>query len=207
MIGPQIIYGLRHARTALDVTHRSDGQIDLPLSDEGRRELVAVLVEKLQGVPITAIYAAPLRRTQETAHIVKSGLPSDPPIITLPDLETWKMGQVAGREKESNKPVVKYLIKHPSVVPLGGESYDQFTGRFDPAMRRQMADVAAGKIKGPILDVFSGSNCRRLSQKLFGDREILNVDEAGLFMLHPSGDGKWSGMVIEGHSGTNGEAS
>lgn len=205
-MGAQVIYGLRHARTALDVTHRSDGWIDLPLSDEGRQNLVAVLSNQLKAIPITMIFAPDLRRTQETAHIVRSGMPSNPAIVTQNEIKTWNLGALAGDQKKPNKPVVKYLVNHPNVIPLGGESYGDFKSRFDGFMKQQMRDVESGKIQGPILDVFSGSNCRRLSEKLLGDRDILNVDESGLFMLYPSGDGKWSGMVIEGH-GANDEAS
>ncbi len=207
MIAPKVIYGLRHARTALDATHRSDGWIDLPLSDEGRQELVAVLSDELKGLPITKIYTPDLRRTMETAHIVKSGLPSDPDVIPATEMKTWNLGALAGDRKKPNKPVVKYLINHSASIPLGGESYGQFTERFDGFMQKQMADVESGKVKGPILDIFSGSNCRRLSDKLLGDRDILNVDESGLFMLFPSGDGKWSGMVISGGAKSNDEAS
>lgn len=206
MAGPQVIYGLRHARTALDVTHRSDGWIDLPLSDEGRQNLVSVLADNLKAIQITMIFAPDLRRTQETAHIIRSGMPSNPAIVTENATKTWNLGALAGEQKKPNKPVVKHLIKHPNIIPLGGESYGQFKNRFDSFMGKQMADVESGKITGPILDIFSGSNCRRLSEKLLGDREVLNVDESGLFMLYPSGDGKWSGIVISGHA-ANDEAS
>lgn len=207
MAAPKVIYGLRHARTALDVMHRSDGWIDLPLSDEGRQQLVAVLDEYLKAIPITSIYAPDLRRTAETAHILKSGLPSNPDVESANEIKTWNLGALAGGQKKPNKPIVKYLLNNPNITPLGGESSGAFKQRFDSYMDKQMADVESGKIKGPILDVFSGSNCRRLSERLLGDRDILNVDEAGLFMLYPAGDGKWSGIIIDGGAEENDEES
>ena len=65
-----IVYLLRHGRTAMDVLKRSDGWLDLPLSDKGRMGLIEAQ-QYLKLEPLLAIYAPPLRRAQETAHILR----------------------------------------------------------------------------------------------------------------------------------------
>lgn len=206
MIGPKVIYLMRHGATALDDSHRSDSWIDLPLSDEGRNEVVGTMAEHLKGVPIQCIYTSDLKRAEETAHILKSGLTSDPDIEVKPAMRTWNLGDLAGDIKGGNKPMVVSLISHPNREAPNGESYNQFKERFDPFMEKQMKDVSSGREPGPILQVLSGSNMRRMSEKLFDNRTILDVTESGLVMIYPT-DGEWSAMVICGHKDDDDEAS
>ena len=105
----------------MDFVKRSDGWLDLPLSDEGRLGLIAAQ-QHLKLVPITTIYAPSLKRTQETAEIMKSGILSDPKIVTTDDAITWNLGILAGMSKVYSHPQVLELIEHPSRRPVGGES-------------------------------------------------------------------------------------
>lgn len=188
------IYVIRHGRTALDDTHRADGWLDLPLSDEGRQQIVQVLADYLRDVPITCIYCAPLKRTEETAHILQA-IPSHPEIEVAPEAMTWHLGDVAGSPKKANKAIVKYLLMHRGKKAPNGESYDDFTDRFDPWVDKMKEDAEK---EGPILLVLSGSNCRRISECLFDNREMLDMDEAGLFVMKPTATG-WTAQVIVGH--------
>ena len=38
----KVLYIARHGKTALDPTHRSDGWLDLPLTDDGRVRLITM---------------------------------------------------------------------------------------------------------------------------------------------------------------------
>lgn len=192
----QRIFCMRHGQTALDDLHRSDGWLDLPLDDEGRKNVVVTLAENLKKIPITRIYTASLKRTKETAEILKSGLPSDPNIEVCDALKTWNLGSMAGDPKKPNKKVVKELLSSPTKEAPDGESYNDFTERFDPFMERLQRK---SKKDGPFLVILSGSNCRRLGEKLLGDRENLDIDESGLFVLQPNSSGKWTAKVIKGH--------
>src|ERR1700690_561347 len=187
------IFCIRHGQTALDALHRSDGWLDLPLNDEGRQNVVIALAEYLKGVPITCIYTSSLRRTDETATIIKSGLSSDPKIEKVPEIKTWNLGDLAGDPKKPNKKVVKDLLNNPDKAAPEGESYNEFKGRFEPWVKKMQKEV---KEDGPFLFVLSGSNCRHLSEMILHDRNALDIDEAGLFILYPDEDGKWNAEVI-----------
>src|SRR5512141_193497 len=50
------------------------GQIDISLSDEGRRE-AALLAERLEGTAFDRIISSPMTRAMETAEIVARGRP------------------------------------------------------------------------------------------------------------------------------------
>lgn len=197
------VYVMRHGQTALDPMHRSDGWLDLPLSDKGRQSVVTTLSEHLSTVPITRIHCSDLKRTEETSEILKSGMNSDPSVKTFPEAKTWDLGSLSGNPKKPNKPVVVDLLENPDKEAPDGESYNGFTGRFDKWFKKQLKDA---KTKGPILLVLSGSNCRRIGEMLVDDRDATDVNEAGLFVLQPEGS-KWSVEVICGKSESNEEAS
>lgn len=190
-----MIYCMRHGQTALDDLHRSDGWLDLPLDDEGRKNVVIVFDENLKDVPIKRIYASPLRRVKETAEIIKSGLTNEPSIEVLPGLKTWNLGKLAGSRKKPNKKFVKHLMENPHVSAPGGESRQEFRDRFDEEFDKIKE---AAPTKGPFLVILSGSCCRHLSEQLFEDRNVLDIDESGLFVMYKKSDGKWTAKEIVG---------
>jgi len=188
------IYLMRHGRTAMDVLKRSDGWLDLPLSDKGRMGLIPAQ-QHLKLEPINAIHAAPLRRTQETAHIMASGIVKCPTTFSCPEAMTWNLGVNAGLPKEEAKPKVKELLAHPDTSPIGGESYNEFKKRF---MAWFKARVKECKAKGkPCLIVCSGSNLRLLGTVLCKNRDEFNLDEGGLVKLRQI-DGKWHAQTLIG---------
>lgn len=188
------IYVMRHGRTVLDVTHRSDGFLDFPLSDDGRMSLIDAQ-QYLKRVPLAAIYEPGLRRTAETAHIVKSGTLTDPPVHTVPEAKTWNLGLLAGTQKRYGRPEVQKLISQPDQPAPGGESFNDFQGRFLPWFQGIAKQVLkSGK---PVLIVCSGSNLRCLGQALEGDADAFDLDEGGLAELDYIG-GRWHSEVLYG---------
>jgi len=192
----EMIYVCRHGATALDDLKRSDGWLDLPLSSEGNQGVVETL-DYLKHVPITCIYAAPLMRTQETAHILQTGIATHPEIETVDEALTWDLGTMSGDPKDPNKDKVRDLLQHPDTVPDGGESYDDFLARFDPWFEKMKED---SETEGPLLLILSGSNIRRISEQVMHDRAALNVSESGLFVLYPEPSGQWTAQVNVGDS-------
>jgi len=187
-----IIYLMRHGATPMDVLKRSDGWLDLPLSDKGRMGLIPAQ-QHLKLEPIKAVYAPPLRRTQETAHIVASGLLKNPVVFSCPEAMTWNLGVLAGIPKEEAKPKVKELLAHPDTKPIGGESYNEFKRRFMTWFKKRAKEAK----DGPILIVCSGSNLRLLGTVLFKNRDEFNLDEGGLVKLRQI-DGKWHAQTLIG---------
>lgn len=191
------IYLMRHGRTALDVDHRSDGWLDMPLSTDGQLSLMPAQ-QHLKTKPIRAIYAPDLKRTQETAHIVASGTLSKPTIHTVHAIKTWNLGVLAGTRKRYGRPEVTRLMHNPTEAPMGGESYSQFCGRFLPWCKKIAKQVReSGR---PILVVCSGSNLRCLGDALFGDPDCMDLDEGGLAALHHS-KSRWHKEVLMGGKG------
>lgn len=189
------LFIMRHGRTALDPTNRSDGWLDLPLSDDGRVRLLTAQ-QFLKDIPLTQIYAPDFLRTSESANLVASGTISRPEVVvSSDDAKTWNLGVFAGTQKKPNKPKVQYFMDHPDKVPEGGESYNHFCDRFFGWLGKVQDKVKNGG--GPILLVLSGSNIRALSTKMTGDRDTLDLDEGGLLSLVFK-EGKWDAKVLFG---------
>jgi broad specificity phosphatase PhoE len=63
------IFLVRHGATVLTAEDRFAGATNVALSDEGR-EQARLLGARLEGEPLTAVYASPLDRTMETARLI-----------------------------------------------------------------------------------------------------------------------------------------
>ncbi len=184
------IYVMRHGHTVLDVSKRSDGFLDFPLSDEGLLSVVDAQ-QYLKAVPLTKIITADLKRTKQTAELIESGTVSNPKVVTASEARTWNLGVIAGTKKRYGRPEVQRLIDNPAEAPAGGESFNEFCARFCPWFKKQTAG------DGDVLFVGSGSNLRLLGQEYVGDMDALDLDEGGLACLHNL-DGSWYCEVIMG---------
>lgn len=61
------LFAIRHGETAWSRERRFAGSRDVSLSDEGRRQCVA-LAQTLSTLPVAAVYASPLTRARESAE-------------------------------------------------------------------------------------------------------------------------------------------
>lgn len=64
------IFLIRHGETHWNLTHRFQGRIDVPLSEEGKTQARALALS-LKDEPLLAIYSSPLKRALETARSIK----------------------------------------------------------------------------------------------------------------------------------------
>jgi broad specificity phosphatase PhoE len=187
------VYLMRHGRTALDMEKRSDGWLDLPLSDEGQRQLIDSQ-QLLKHVPLATIYTPDLKRTKETAELVQSGTPGAK-IVVNDDLKTWNLGLLAGTKKRYSRPEVKQLMDNPKAAPPGGEPYGEFMARFLPEFVK-VASKAKRSGKS-ILIICSGSNLRCLGKHFLFNEDAIDLDEGGLACMYETPYG-FTGEVIHG---------
>jgi broad specificity phosphatase PhoE len=189
-----VLYVMRHGKTVLDNEKRSDGWLDYPLSDEGR---IGIMPSQqfLKQAPIDCVVTCGLRRCEETAHIMASGILNHPTKEINEDSRTWNLGTLIGSRKKPNKPVVKYFMHHPDEVPESGESMNSFRKRFMGVVKDLLKRVRRGE---NILLVCSGSGIREISRMLAGDTESFDLTESGLLMITPYGK-SLQAKVIFGH--------
>jgi len=201
-MGVGAVYLMRHGSTVLDVTRRSDGWLDMPLSDDGRLSVIPAQ-QYLKTIPLKTIVCSDLKRVKETAYIVASGTLSKPEVVPTHDGRTWNLGIIAGTKKQYGRPEVQKLIDSPDTAPMGGESFNSFCDRFLPWFNEQVESATRAD---PVLYVGSGANLRLIGETLFGDADALDLDEGGLVALHKTGE-SWNYEVVMGGEDYEGDIS
>src|SRR5919206_3408383 len=83
--GDQEVLLIRHGQSTANAGGVWQGQLDFPLSDEGRRQ-AASAGRALKGVRISGVFASPLSRAFETAEIVAREAGFSGEIVPMPDL-------------------------------------------------------------------------------------------------------------------------
>jgi len=140
----RLVYLVRHGEIRReDAQPRYVGQLDVPLSDRGRRQ-AAELGRRLRRARIDGLFSSDLSRARETAEIAGDalGLPS----VAVPELREVALGEWEGR------PVSEVARQFPTEYrargldmgryrPPGGESFEDCSARVVPALHRLLAST------------------------------------------------------------------
>jgi probable phosphoglycerate mutase len=120
------LYLARHGQSLSNAMRRFQGSQDIPLSDLGRRQAVA-LSAGLRRRPVAHVYASPLARARATAEIVvaEHGLP----LTLVDDLRELCLGEWEGRSVEEiqalpGDPYACWVRDPVAGCPPGGEQLD-----------------------------------------------------------------------------------
>ncbi|HWG89785.1 MAG TPA: histidine phosphatase family protein [Candidatus Thermoplasmatota archaeon] len=152
---------VRHAESEHNAKGIVQGSVlDGPLSDRGReqaRALARRLVADtktgrglLQGNPVTAIYASPLKRADETAHILAEALGLQ--VRHLPDMVEFNWGIISGKPlNPKSKAIMDQLFRqwaegNPDFAPPGGESATTAFTRARGALDGVLAEHKEGSV-------------------------------------------------------------
>jgi 2,3-bisphosphoglycerate-dependent phosphoglycerate mutase len=145
---------IRHGQSTWNREHRIQGQLDPPLSEEGRRQ-AALLGARLAGRKFVGFYASDLKRALETAEVIgKSvGLRPEPATslreIFLGEWEGLRTEEIAERYPQA----WSRWVEEPDwdVVP-GGEG----AAIFDARVGRALDEIVQRHQQGDVLVVTHG---------------------------------------------------
>ena len=153
------IIAIRHGETAWNVDTRIQGQLNIPLSSNGRWQAER-LANALQDEPITTIYASDLARAWETAQYV--GNATGLKVIKEEALRERGFGNFEGKtfaEIEVLLPEqsMRWRKRDPDFAPAGGESLLDLRSRVVAAVERLAAqhpgELIALVSHGGVMDV------------------------------------------------------
>jgi broad specificity phosphatase PhoE len=140
----RLVYLVRHGEIwREDDRSRYVGQLDVPLSDRGRRQ-AAELGRRLRRAGIAGLFASDLSRARETAEIAGDALGL--PCTQLPELREVSLGEWEGlpvREVARQFPG-EYRARGLDMGrfrPPGGESFEDCSARVVPAFHRILAST------------------------------------------------------------------
>jgi broad specificity phosphatase PhoE len=141
----------RHGETDWNRERRLQGHTDRPLSEEGRRQALA-LAEELEQ-PLDAVYASDLARAHETARIVAERLGLD--VVVLPELRERDFGTWEGLTDDE----IHERFPEARNGPWGdAESREEMLGRVSEALGR----IASAHPDGRVLVITHGGPVRAL---------------------------------------------
>jgi broad specificity phosphatase PhoE len=140
MPGRQELLLIRHGRSTANESGIWQGQMDFPLSEEGRSQARKV-GKALAGVRFDGIYSSPLGRAFETAEIIvrETNFPGE--VVPIEDLSERRGGILEGTthaEREARHPeLAKTFLSLPEEerwTLVGAETDAQILHRFERAI-------------------------------------------------------------------------
>jgi broad specificity phosphatase PhoE len=124
------IWLARHGETAWTISHQHTGRADIPLTERGECNAVA-LGERLRGTTFTKVYVSPLQRARRTAELAGFGSIG----ASEPDLMEWDYGQYDGlRTVEIRQQRPNWSLFRDGCP--GGESVAEVGARADRVIER-----------------------------------------------------------------------
>ncbi|MBF6613094.1 MAG: histidine phosphatase family protein [Chloroflexi bacterium] len=127
------VYLVRHGETEWNRSHRFQGQLDVPLSEVGRKQAEAVADWLArQSVNFTAIYTSDLKRASQTAQAIGDRLGITPqPARALREIHVGEWQGLSVDEVEAGYPgqINEWADRVDSFTLPGGESIPQVQER------------------------------------------------------------------------------
>jgi probable phosphoglycerate mutase len=163
---------IRAGETEYDQQGRIQGTLDIPLSEDGRRQAEA-LIEPLRSQPLVAIYSSPSESAQQTAEILGAAL--DRKVKTIDKLENlnhglWQ-GMLVTDVKTKQPRVYRQWQEQPETVcPPQGESVNAAEERIQTAIAKLMKKhKSEGLIAIVLPEPLATVLCHLLRQDELGD--------------------------------------
>ena len=173
---------LRHGQSTANASGVWQGQLDFPLSDEGRLQAAAA-GRALIGTRISDVYSSPLSRAFETAEIVARETGFHGEVVALPDLAERHGGILEGytwAEQEARNPafVEKFLAlpEEERWAFAGAETDEQILARFERAL--SVVRSRQRPTDGTLLIVSHGGFMRAFLRNFFGPEVLPGAERA-----------------------------
>ena len=172
---------VRHGQSTANATGVWQGQLEFPLSEEGRWQARRV-GKALAGERFDGLYSSPLRRAFETAEIIARETRFPAPVVPVDGLMERRGGLLEGTtyaEREARNPeLVKKLLGLPEEKRwnlVGAETDEEVLDRFGRAVSGIRARHAAG---GRMVVVSHGGAMRAFLRDHFGSDVLPNEARA-----------------------------
>ncbi len=140
--GKQELLLIRHGQSTANASGVWQGQLDFPLSQEGRRQ-AATAGRALKGTEISGVYASPLSRAFETAEIIAREAGFSGEVIPMPGLAERHGGVLEGHtwaEQEACNPefAEKFLAlpEEERWAFAAAETDEEILERFEDALSK-----------------------------------------------------------------------
>src|SRR5215212_8111015 len=178
---PQELLLVRHGQSTANARGIWQGQMDFPLSEEGKRQ-ASLAGGGLLGEPFEGLYSSPLSRALETAKIIRdrTGFPGE--VVPVDGLSERYGGILQGHtwaEQEQRNPELarKFLAipEEERWALVGAETDEKIIARFEEALTSIRALHPDGS---RIVIVSHGGVMRAFLRELFGPEVLPGAQRA-----------------------------
>ncbi len=172
---------MRHGQSTANSKGVWQGQMEFPLSDEGRRQ-AALAGLALAGTEYDAIYSSPLARAFETAEIIarESGFPGE--VVPVPGLAERHGGVLEGHtwaeQEQRNPEFARKFLSLPEEERwafASAETDEQVMARFEAALDKIRSRHPGG---ARIVVVSHGGSMRAFLRERFGPEVLPGTHRA-----------------------------
>jgi broad specificity phosphatase PhoE len=152
------VFLVRHGETNLNDRLDNDGKdegdtsaerirgwADVPLNDNGRQKAIET-GQKLAKYPITRIISSDLGRAKETSEIIRKQFGRDVPVEYTEELRPMHWGEYTGQPVKEAIPAMEYYTEHPDEEVPGGETFNNFLGRWHDVLERAQELAHQGEV-------------------------------------------------------------
>lgn len=174
------LYFVRHGATSANQAGlRCGGDLDLPLTDDGRRQACeAALHLPRLSPPVGLIVSSDLRRTRETATILAATQPGVP-VRVQPALGERRLGEWNLRPIDETQPWLDARI-----TPPGGESEAEFEQRIRTAVQALAPQLHAAHMAGTRVLLVGSKGVARMLGQLSGQPGHAALGNSELATFH-----------------------
>lgn len=171
---------IRHGQSLWNLENRFTGWIDVPLTDQGRRE-AREGARLIHDIDFQVAYTSVLNRAEETLEIILDEIGQHPPIIRDQALNERHYGDLQGLNKAETAArygdeQVHIWRRSYDVAPPGGEALKQTAERTLPFFERAiLGDIRQGK---NTLVVAHGNSNRSIVMRLdrLSPKEVVRLE-------------------------------
>ena len=174
----QKIILIRHGQSTANASGVWQGQLDFPLSEEGRLQ-AAYTGRALAGTKISGVYVSPLSRAFETAEIVAREAGFSGEVVPMPGLMERHGGTLQGHtwaEQEARNPAFaeKFLSlpEEERWALVAAETDEEILVRF----KKAISEILSRSQAGPIVVVSHGGIMRAFLRHVFGPEVLPDTE-------------------------------
>jgi broad specificity phosphatase PhoE len=184
---------VRHGHTVFNRAgegERLRAWLDIPLSEQGLAEAADVAAQ-LSTQPVEFILTSDLHRARQTAELIraKTGVP----LIPTASLRPWNLGSLAGEKVADILATLNRLQAQPDRRAPGGESLNEFFGRYSAHLRDLM--LIAGRARSTVIAVTHVRNFLATPVVLSGGEAssvpVKGGPQTGSMLVLEQRNGKW----------------
>ena len=186
-----MLYLVRHGQTPYNAEHRIQGQLDIPLSDEGRRQAEELAERiKAEGPHVSKLYCSELRRAGETARIIGRRLGLTP--VSIAGIQEICFGCFQGHTFEESARLypeiyADFLIFGNESNAHGGEKGRQVFERARKALSKLPESksgsalvVCHGAVIGFLRAAAAGKPLSEVKEFIPENAAVIPLDEAAM---------------------------